>query len=82
MSVVDTCELRAVVGPTGELWCGNATGPVWDIVINDIAREERFVNVPENVEELYRNAGQRPAARRRVREYIRELKGGFPFSAI
>ena len=25
MSVVDTCELRAVVGPTGELWCGNAT---------------------------------------------------------
>ena len=45
-------------------------GPVWDIVINDIARDERFVNVPENVQELYRNAGQRPAARRRVREYI------------
>ena len=57
-------------------------GPVWDIVINDIAREERFVNVPENVQELYRNAGQRPVARRRVREYIRELKGGFPFNAI
>ena len=45
-------------------------GPVWNIVINDIARDERFVNVLENVQELYRNAGQRPAARRRVREYI------------
>ena len=45
-------------------------GPVWDIVINDIARDERFVNVPDNVQELYVNAGQRPAARRRIREYI------------
>ena len=50
-------------------------GPIWDIVMNDIAQDERFVNVPENVQELYRNAGQRPAARRRVREYIaREQK--------
>jgi hypothetical protein len=31
-------------------------GPVWDIVINDIARDERFVNVPDNVQELYVNA--------------------------
>lgn len=45
-------------------------GPVWDIVINDIARDERFMNMPDNVQELYVNAGQRPAARRRIREYI------------
>ena len=40
-------------------------GPVWDIVINDIARDERFMNMPDNVQELYANAG-----RRRIREYI------------
>lgn len=45
-------------------------GPVWDIVINDIARDERFINMPANVQELYANAGQRPAARRRIREFI------------
>ena len=45
-------------------------GPVWDIVINDIARDERFMNMPDNVQELYANAGQRPAAQRRIREYI------------
>ena len=39
--------------------------PVWDIVINDIARDERFMNMPDNVQELYANAG-----RRRIREYI------------
>ena len=45
-------------------------GPVWDIVINDIARDERFINMPANVQELYANAHQRPAARRRIREFI------------
>ena len=45
-------------------------GPVWDIVINDIARDERFINMPANVQELYANARQRPAARRRIREFI------------
>ena len=45
-------------------------GPVWDIVINDIVRDERFMNMPDNVQELYANAGQRPAAQRRIREYI------------
>jgi hypothetical protein len=28
-------------------------GPVWDIVINDIARDERFMNMPDNMQELY-----------------------------
>ena len=28
-------------------------GPVWDIVINDIARDERFMNMPVNMQELY-----------------------------
>ena len=45
-------------------------GPVWDIVINDIARDERFINMPANVQELYANARQRPAARTRIREFI------------
>ena len=45
-------------------------GPVWDIVINDIARDERFINMPANVQELYVNARQRPAVRRRIREFI------------
>ena len=45
-------------------------GPVWDIVINDIARDERFINMPANVQELYANARQRPAARRRIREFV------------
>ena len=45
-------------------------GPVWDIVINDIARDERLINMPANVQELYANARQRPAARRRIREFI------------
>ena len=43
-------------------------GPVWDIVINDISRDERFINMPANVQELYVNA--RPAARTRIREFI------------
>ena len=38
-------------------------GPVWDIVINNIVRDERFMNMPDNVQELYANAGQRPAPR-------------------
>ena len=46
-------------------------GPVWDIVMNDIARDERlFINMPANVQELYVNTRQRPAARRRIREFI------------
>lgn len=45
-------------------------GPLWDIIINDIVRDERFENMPANAQELYTNARQRPAARRRVREYI------------
>ena len=46
-------------------------GPVWDIVINDIARDERFINMPANVQvDVYVNVRQRPAARRRIREFI------------
>ena len=46
-------------------------GPVWDIVINDITRDERFINMPANVQvDVYVNVRQRPAARRRIREFI------------
>ena len=33
-------------------------------------RDERFINMPANVQELYVNARQRPAARRRIGEFI------------
>ena len=46
------------------------TGPVWDLVIYDIIRDNRFQNVPANVQDLYQNVGQRPQARRRIREFI------------
>ncbi len=45
-------------------------GSVWDIVVNDIVRDELFINMPENVQQLYANICQRPAAGRRIREYI------------
>ena len=46
------------------------TGPLWDVVINDIVRDERFLNIPEKVRQLYGNVAQKPATRRRVREFI------------
>ena len=30
-------------------------GPVWDLVINDMIRDNRFQNVPANVQDLYQN---------------------------
>ena len=50
-------------------------GPVWDLVINDMIRDNRFQNVPANVQDLYQNVIQRPQARRRIREFIQENKG-------
>ena len=44
-------------------------GPVWALVINDIIRDNRFQNVPVNVQNLYGNVNQRPKARRRIREF-------------
>ncbi len=39
--------------------------------------------MPENVQEPYANAGQRPAARRRIREYIaREQRSEYSLSYI
>ena len=45
-------------------------GPVWDLVINDMIRDNRFQNVPANAQDLYQNVIQRPQARRRIREFI------------
>ena len=45
-------------------------GPVWDLVINDMIRDNRFQNVPANVQDLYQNVIQRPQARRRIRQFI------------
>ena len=45
-------------------------GPIWDLVMNDIIRDNRFQNVPANVQDIYQNVGQRPHAGRRIREFI------------
>ena len=45
-------------------------GPIWDIIINDSVRHERFRQIPANVQDLYANAGNRRAARRGLRDFI------------
>ena len=42
-------------------------GPLWDVIINDMTRDERFQQLPENIRMLYNNVG---AVRRRVRDFI------------
>ena len=45
-------------------------GPIWDIIVNDIVRHERFHNIPANVQELHANVGNRRAARQQLRDFI------------
>ena len=45
-------------------------GPLWDVVINEVVRDERFQQLPADVRQLYENAGERNAVRRRVRDFI------------
>lgn len=51
-------------------------GGLWDVVLNDVRRDGRFQQLPENVRELYQDAGQRNAARRRVRNFIGRQQRG------
>ena len=44
--------------------------PLWDIIINSIRRDENFLQLPVEVQELYREAVNRNAVRWRVREFI------------
>jgi hypothetical protein len=52
-------------------------GGLWDVVLNDVRREVRFQHLPENVRELFQDAGQRNAARRRVRNFIGTEQRGY-----
>ena len=45
-------------------------GALWDVVVNDVRRDERFQQLPNNVQDLYGNVERRNAVRRRVREFI------------
>jgi hypothetical protein len=45
-------------------------GALWDVVINDVRRDERFQQLPNNVQDLYGDVERRNAVRRRVREFI------------
>ena len=45
-------------------------GALWDVVVNEVVRDERFQQLPADVRQLYQNAGERNAVRRRVREFI------------
>lgn len=33
-------------------------GALWDVVVNDVRRDERFQNLPDNVQGLYENVEQ------------------------
>ena len=48
----------------------NQHGPLWDIVINEVRRDDNFLQLPIEVQQLYREAANRTAARRRVRDFI------------
>ena len=45
-------------------------GGLWDVIINDVRRDERFQQLPDNVQNLYTNFGERAAVRRRVRTFV------------
>ena len=42
-------------------------GALWDVIVNDVRRYERFRQLPYNVQVLYENVERRKAIRRRVR---------------
>ena len=45
-------------------------GALWDVILNDMRRDERFPQLPENIRQLYEDGGQWNAARRRIRNFI------------
>ena len=45
-------------------------GGMWDVILNDVRRDGRFQQLPQNVQEVYTDGGQRTFARRRVRNFI------------
>ena len=50
-------------------------GALWDVLINEITRSPEFGQLPNNVQELYKNNVRRNAVRREVRDYIhREVR--------
>lgn len=48
----------------------NRNGALWDKIVNDVRRDERFQQLPEDVRVLYNNAAEGPVVRRRVRDFI------------
>ena len=49
-------------------------GGLWDVMANEIGRNPQFVQLSENVRDLYNNVAWRNAVRRRMREYIRRAQ--------
>ena len=45
-------------------------GPLWDIIINHVRRDERFHQLPDNIQVLYPNVERGNAVRRRIRDFI------------
>jgi hypothetical protein len=37
----------------------NRNGALWDVIVNDVRRDERFQQLPEDVRVLYNNAAER-----------------------
>jgi hypothetical protein len=48
----------------------NRNGALWDVIVNDVRRDERFQQLPEDVPLLYNNAADRHVVRRRVHDFI------------
>ena len=45
-------------------------GALWDVVVNEVARDDRFDQLPADVRQLHQNARERNAVHRRVRDFI------------
>ena len=48
----------------------NTYGPLWDVIINTVTRDEGFQQLPENVHVFYNNVAERPVVQRRLRDFI------------
>ncbi len=48
----------------------NRNDAVWDVIVKDVRRDERFQQLPEHVRVLYNNVAERAVVRRRVRDFI------------
>ena len=42
----------------------------WDVVVNEVVRDDRFEQLPADVRQLYQNAGERKPVHRGVRDFI------------